>query len=135
MLLESADDLAVDVLNAVDILALFIVRAVVDDIMLPAFLAKAKGILAESSMELEVVQTAEKTYLSAPHQAELVEWPWGGSTHITVEEMKKQIADLLREYVMSGDTLEACRCIRELGVSFFHLEVVRRVLDASNGDP
>ncbi|XP_020247481.1 programmed cell death protein 4-like [Asparagus officinalis] len=128
ILLESADDLAVDILNAVDILALFVARAVVDDILPPAFLKIAKGSLAESSKGLEIIQTAEKTYLSAPHHAELVERRWGGSTHITVEEMKKKIADLLREYVESGDTVEACRCIRELGVSFFHHEVVKRAL-------
>ncbi|KAG5035695.1 Programmed cell death protein 4 [Glycine soja] len=128
MLIESADDLAVDILDAVDILALFLARAVVDDIIPPAFLARAKKALPESSKGVQVIQTAEKSYLSAPHHAELVERRWGGSTHITVEDVKKRIADLLREYVDSGDTLEACRCIRELGVSFFHHEVVKRAL-------
>ncbi|XP_027335580.1 uncharacterized protein LOC113849693 isoform X1 [Abrus precatorius] len=128
MLLESADDLAVDILDAVDILALFLARAVVDDIIPPAFLARARRALPESSKGVQVIQTAEKSYLSAPHHAELVERRWGGSTHITVEEVKKKIADLLREYVDSGDTFEACRCIRELGVSFFHHEVVKRAL-------
>ncbi|KAL7191784.1 hypothetical protein ACSBR2_023789 [Camellia fascicularis] len=128
MLLEAADDLAVDILDTVDILALFIARAVVDDILPPAFLTRAKKMLPETSKGLQVVQTAEKSYLSAPHHAELVERRWGGSTHITVEEVKKKIADLLREYVESGDTSEACRCIRELGVSFFHHEVVKRAL-------
>ncbi|ONI08154.1 hypothetical protein PRUPE_5G160100 [Prunus persica] len=128
ILLESADDLAVDILDAVDILALFLARAVVDDILPPAFLTRAKKALPESSKGVQVIQTAEKSYLSAPHHAELVERRWGGSTHITVEEMKKKIAGLLREYVESGDTFEACRCIRELGVSFFHHEVVKRAL-------
>lgn len=128
ILLESADDLAVDILDAVDILALFIARAVVDDILPPAFLTRAKKTLPESSKGHQVIQTAEKSYLSAPHHAELVERRWGGSTHITVEEVKKKIADLLREYVESGDAFEACRCIRELGVSFFHHEVVKRAL-------
>lgn len=128
MLLESADDLAVDILDAVDILALFLARAVVDDILPPAFLTRARKALPESSKGVQVIQTAEKSYLSAPHHAELVERRWGGSTHVTVEEVKKKIADLLREYVDSGDTLEACRCIRELGVSFFHHEVVKRAL-------
>ncbi|KAH7670685.1 Initiation factor eIF-4 gamma MA3 domain-containing protein [Dioscorea alata] len=128
MLLESADDLAVDILDAVDILALFIARAVVDDILPPAFLSKAKKTLSEASKGLEVIQIAEKSYLSAPHHAELVERRWGGSTHITVEEVKKKISDLLKEYLESGDTFEACRCIRELGVSFFHHEVVKRAL-------
>lgn len=128
ILLESADDLAVDILDAVDILALFVARAVVDDILPPAFLTRAKKTLPASSKGFQVIQTAEKSYLSAPHHAELVERRWGGSTHITVEEVKKKIADLLREYVESGDAFEACRCIRELGVSFFHHEVVKRAL-------
>ncbi|KAM0982306.1 hypothetical protein ACFX2I_015199 [Malus domestica] len=128
ILLESADDLAVDILDAVDILALFLARAVVDDILPPAFCTRAKKALPESSKGVQVIQTAEKSYLSAPHHAELVERRWGGSTHITVEEVKKKIAGLLREYVESGDTSEACRCIRELGVPFFHHEVVKRAL-------
>ncbi|MBA0735515.1 hypothetical protein Gogos_019358 [Gossypium gossypioides] len=128
MLLESADDLAVDILDAVDILALFVSRAVVDEILPPAFITRAKKTLPESSKGYQVLQTAEKSYLSAPHHAELLERRWGGSIHVTVEEMKKKIADLLREYVESGDTFEACRCIRELGVSFFHHEVVKRAL-------
>lgn len=128
ILLESADDLAVDILDAVDILALFVARAVVDDILPPAFLTRAKKTLPASSKGFQVIQTAEKSYLSAPHHAELVERRWGGSTHITVEEVKKKIADLLREYIESGDAFEACRCIRELGVSFFHHEVVKRAL-------
>ncbi|XP_042503192.1 MA3 DOMAIN-CONTAINING TRANSLATION REGULATORY FACTOR 1-like [Macadamia integrifolia] len=128
LLLESADDLAVDILDAVDILALFIARAVVDDILPPAFVTRAKKTLPDSLKGNQVLQTAEKSYLSAPHHAELVERRWGGSTHITVEEVKKKISDLLREYVESGDTLEACRCIRELGVTFFHHEVVKRAL-------
>ncbi|XP_075494347.1 MA3 DOMAIN-CONTAINING TRANSLATION REGULATORY FACTOR 1-like [Primulina tabacum] len=128
ILLESADDLAVDILDTVDILALFIARAVVDEILPPAFITKVRKILPVASKGLEVLQTAEKSYLSAPHHAEVIERRWGGSTHLTVDEVKKKISDLLREYVESGDTPEACRCIRELGVSFFHHEVVKRAL-------
>lgn len=128
MLLESADDLAVDILDAVDVIALFIARAVVDDILAPAFITRAHKMLPETSKGFQVLQTAEKSYLSAPHHAELVERRWGGSTHLVVDEVKKKIADLLREYVESGDTSEACRCIRQLAVSFFHHEVVKRAL-------
>ncbi|KAE8720498.1 Tetratricopeptide repeat (TPR)-containing protein [Hibiscus syriacus] len=128
MLLEAADDLAVDIMDAVNTLALFVARAVVDEILPPAFLSRAKKTLPESSKGYQVLQTAEKSYLSVPHHAELLERRWGGSIHVTVEEMKKKIADLLREYVESGDTFEACRCIRELGVPFFHHEVVKRAL-------
>ncbi|XP_047316859.1 MA3 DOMAIN-CONTAINING TRANSLATION REGULATORY FACTOR 1-like [Impatiens glandulifera] len=128
MLLESADDLAVDILDAVDIIALFLARAVVDDILPPVFLTKAKKLLPATSKGFQAIQTAEKSYLSAPHHAELVEKRWGGSTRTTVEEAKRKITDLLREYVESGNTVEACRCIRELDVPFFHHEVVKRAL-------
>ncbi|KAL7098304.1 hypothetical protein ACP275_09G008300 [Erythranthe tilingii] len=139
MLVESADDLAVDILDAVDVLALFIARAVVDDILPPAFIPRARKMLQESSKGYQVLQTAEKSYLSAPHHAELIERRWGGSTHLTVDEVKKKISELLREYIESGDTSEACRCIRQLGVSFFHHEVVKRALvlamEIQNAEP
>ncbi|KAH9310627.1 hypothetical protein KI387_025662 [Taxus chinensis] len=127
-LLDSADDLALDIPDAVDVLALFVARAVVDDILPPAFLTKTLKSLPEDSKGLEVIQKAEKSYLSAPLHAEIIERRWGGSTHITVEEMKKKISDLLNEYVESGDKAEACRCIRDLNVPFFHHEVVKRAL-------
>ncbi|KAJ8430704.1 hypothetical protein Cgig2_000269 [Carnegiea gigantea] len=123
-----SNDLSVDIPDAANVLALFVARAVVDEVLPPAFIARVQNMLPESSKGLQAVQIAEKSYLSAPHHAELVERKWGGSTHLTVEEVKKKIAELLREYVESGDTLEACRCIRELGVSFFHHEVVKRAL-------
>ena len=42
--------------------------------------------------------------------------------------MKKEISHLLNEYVESGDTVESCRCIRDLNVPFFHHEFVKRAL-------
>ncbi|WZY69483.1 hypothetical protein YC2023_001723 [Brassica napus] len=128
LLLESADDFVVDIPDAVNVLALFLARAVVDDILPPAFLPRASKALPVSSKGYQVVQTAEKSYLSAAHHAELVERRWGGMTRTSVEEVKKKIADILKEYMETGDAYEACRCIRELGVSFFHHEVVKRAL-------
>ncbi|KAF3436760.1 hypothetical protein FNV43_RR19512 [Rhamnella rubrinervis] len=60
MLLESVDDLVVDIPDAVDILALFLARAVVDDILPPAFLTRAKKALPEYSKGFQAIQTAEK---------------------------------------------------------------------------
>lgn len=96
MLLDCADDLAVDILDAVDILALFVARAVVDDILPPAFVTRARKGFPLSTKGLLVLETAQKSYLSAPHHAELVERRWGGSTHVTVEEVKKKISDRSR---------------------------------------
>jgi hypothetical protein len=125
LLLEVVDDLAVDIPDVVDVLALFIARAVVDDILPPPFLSKAKVSISGSSKGMQVVQIAANSYLSAPHHAEFIERQ-GSSSHITVEEVKKRIADLLQKYIRNGDATEACRCIREWAVPLFHHKVVKR---------
>ena len=68
-LLNSADDLALDIPDAVDVLALFVARAVVDEILPSAFLTKTLKYLPEDSKGVEVIQKAEKSYLSAPLHA------------------------------------------------------------------
>ncbi|MQM08602.1 hypothetical protein Taro_041458 [Colocasia esculenta] len=127
-LVESCDDLYVDIPDVVDILALFIARAVVDDILPPVFLTRHAASLPEDSKGIEAIKRAEKSYLSAPLHAEIVLRRWSGSKTTTVEDVKSRIKDLLVEYVTSGDRLEACRCIKELKVPFFHHEIVKRAL-------
>jgi len=128
MLLESTEDLTVDIPDATDVLAVFIARAIVDEILPPVFLTRARALLPEFSKGIQVLQVVEKSYLSAPHHAELVERKWGGSTHSTVEEAKSKIKNILREYIENEDIDEAFRCIRELSLPFFHHEVVKRAL-------
>ncbi|CAI9777997.1 unnamed protein product [Fraxinus pennsylvanica] len=127
-LLESTDDLIVDIPNAVDILALFIARAVVDDILPPSFLTKAMACLSKDSKGVDVIRRAEKGYLSAPLHVEAIERRWGGGKNKTVEDLKGKINNLLIEYVVSGDVKEACRCIKDLNVPHFHHEIVKRAV-------
>jgi len=49
--------------------------------------------------------------------------------------VKKRIADLLQQYIINGDTTEACRCIREWAVPLFHHEVVKRALTLGMESP
>ncbi|KAL5080807.1 hypothetical protein RYX36_009228 [Vicia faba] len=127
-LVESADDLIVDIPDTVDILALFIARAVVDDILPPAFLKKQIANLPNDSKGAEVLMKAEKSYLTAPLHAEIIERRWGGSKNTTVDDVKARINNFLKEYVVSGDKKEAFRCIKDLKVPFFHHEIVKRAL-------
>ncbi|RHN51154.1 putative initiation factor eIF-4 gamma, MA3 [Medicago truncatula] len=127
-LVESADDLIVDIPDTVDILALFIARAVVDDILPPAFLKKQIANLPNDSKGAEVLKKAEKSYLTAPLHAEIIERRWGGSKNTTVDDVKARINNFLKEYVVSGDKTEAFRCIKDLNVPFFHHEIVKRAL-------
>eukprot|EP00250_Pteridium_aquilinum_P010239 c19235_g1_i1 orf=143-2299(+) len=127
-LVESADDLVIDIPDALDILALFVARAIVDDILPPSFLQSIVQSLPEGAKGHDVIHKAEKSYLLPPLHAEIVERRWGGSTHTTVEIVRSKISALLNEYIESGDKVEACRCIRELNVPFFYHEVVKRAL-------
>ncbi|XP_066354906.1 MA3 DOMAIN-CONTAINING TRANSLATION REGULATORY FACTOR 2-like isoform X1 [Miscanthus floridulus] len=127
-LTESCDDLSVDTPDAVDILAVFVARAVVDDMLPPAFLAKQSACLPDGCKGAEVLRRAEKSYLSVPHHGEIVLQRWGGSKRITVEEAKAKISDILEEYLAAGDRSEALRCIRDLKIPFFHHDVVKRAL-------
>lgn len=127
-LVTSADDLSVDIPDAVDVLAVFVARAIVDDILPPAFLKKQMKVLPEGSKGAEVLRKAEKSYLAAPLHAEVVEKRWGGADNWTAEDVKGRINELLKEYVMSGDKKEAFRCIKALKVPFFHHEIVKRAL-------
>ncbi|KAI9098508.1 hypothetical protein K1719_025133 [Acacia pycnantha] len=127
-LVESADDLIVDIPDAVDVLALFLARAVVDDILPPAFLKRQMAYLPMDSKGVEVLKKAEKNYLSAPLHAEIIERRWGGSKNMTVDDVKARINNLLVEYVTSGDKKEAFRCIKDLKVPFYHHEIVKRAL-------
>ena len=43
-----------------------------------------------------------------------------------VEDVKDKIGKLLEEYESGGDVREAYRCIKELGMPFFHHEVVKK---------
>ena len=54
-LLDSADDLAFDIPDAVDVLALFIAHVVADDILPPAFFTKTLKSLPEDSTGVEVI--------------------------------------------------------------------------------
>ncbi|KAK2998162.1 hypothetical protein RJ639_019092 [Escallonia herrerae] len=127
-LVESADDLIVDIPDTVDVLALFLARAVVDDILPPAFLKKTVESLSKDSKGVDVIRRAEKGYLAAPLHAEIIERRWGGSKNKTVEDVKGRISTLLTEYVVSGDKKEACRCIKDLKVPYFHHEIVKRAI-------
>ncbi|KAL2242290.1 UNVERIFIED_CONTAM: hypothetical protein Sindi_0347000 [Sesamum indicum] len=127
-LVESADDLIVDIPDAVDVLALFIARAVVDDILPPSFLTKTMAYLSKDSKGVDVIKRTEKGYLSAPLHAETIERCWGGRKNKTVEDLKLKINDLLIEYVVSGDVKEAFRCIKDLNVPHFHHEIVKRAV-------
>lgn len=123
-LLELADDIQLDIPQTKDFLARFIARAVVDEVITPAFLMDQFIVELGSS----VVDQA-KVFLSMRHNSARLEHIWGISGSVLpVSELKEQIDMIIQEYIISGDLGEALVCIKTLNVPHFHHEVVKRAV-------
>lgn len=122
-LFELVDEIEKDAPSAREMLAKFLARAVVDEVLPPSFLADA----VISNLGGEVVEHA-KRMLSRDHGGVLLERGWGPGDGRPVEELKVVVDQLALEYLLSGDQEEATRCLRELSAPQFMHEVVKRVI-------
>jgi programmed cell death protein 4 len=130
-LLESVDDLAIDVPAAADDLAMFIARATVDDILPPRFLhTNLEGLLPGLRVGEKAAETIDLAHghLHAHHGTERILRAWGDSDLTPLQAAKHAIQECLTEYVISGDVGEARRCLRSLHMNYFHHEFVTRAL-------
>mmetsp|Transcript_68119 Transcript_68119/g.188819 ORF Transcript_68119/g.188819 Transcript_68119/m.188819 type:complete len:310 (+) Transcript_68119:608-1537(+) len=124
-LFEFIDDLELDTPGATEITAAFLARAVVDEIIPPAFLVDPVVVGLGGDV---VAQT--KRILSRDHQYSRVERIWGPGDGRPVSELKVAIDQLLVEYLLSKQLSEAERCVREMEVPHFHHELVKRAVAA-----
>ncbi len=119
-------DLVLDTPDAATILGKFMARAVADDCIPPKFLHSYKG-----HVDTEVAASSllhGDTLLSMKHGMVRLDNVWGvGGGIRPVKYLIKQIVLLLKEYLCSGDTEEAQRCLTELEVPHFHHELVYEV--------
>lgn len=118
-LLESLEDLAIDIPDAKGMVGAFLARAMVDEVLPPAFLS------SKSFEENSVLDVAMKL-LSREHCAARLEKVWGPGDGRPVEELKVVMDQLLKEYLLSRELDEAARCVRELSAPHFHHELVKR---------
>eukprot|EP00884_Botryococcus_braunii_P011677 jgi/Botrbrau1/2050/Bobra.0047s0026.4 len=116
-IVDSLDDVILDVPDAVHLIAIFIERAIVDDILPPAFVQHIGGPIREKCQAL-----------GAPHGAERVARSWGAGAGLRVDQTKQAISNLLQEYKSSHDVKEAESRLRFLAVPFFHHELVKQAL-------
>nr|CAD1832822.1 unnamed protein product [Ananas comosus var. bracteatus] len=132
LLVESAEDAALDNPSIVEDLALFLARAVVDEVLAPFHLEEiGNNCEGPDSIGSKVIQLA-RSLLNARLSGERILRCWGGGgsnkTGWEIDDVKDKIGKLLEEYDSGGDLREACRCIKELGMPFFHHEVVKKAL-------
>ncbi|KAI4893630.1 hypothetical protein NFI96_023765, partial [Prochilodus magdalenae] len=117
-------DLVLDTPTAPQLVGQFIARAVADQILSKNYIEGYKG-----RVDCEHVRAAldrAAVLLKMSREAGLrIDNLWGsGGGQRPVNQLIKEVNLLLQEYVLSGDTVEAERCLRELEVPHFHHEFV-----------
>ncbi|KXZ45373.1 hypothetical protein GPECTOR_55g279 [Gonium pectorale] len=120
-LLAAADDLLLDVPDAVRLLSLFLGRAVVDELLPPAFLTQVLPSLDASGAGVAVVRSAG-ILLGARHGTERLLNCWHGAA-LELGAVREAIRTAVREYDTSGDVAEVARCLRELDAPAYGHEV------------
>lgn len=120
-LFEITEEIEKDVPAAKTLLSTFLARAVIDEVLPPSFLSDA----VVCTIGGEVVEHA-KMLLSRDHAGAKLERIWGPGDGRPVEDMKVAVDQAFQEYLLSGDTEEAVRCLAELNAALFFHEVVKR---------
>lgn len=126
-LLAAADDLVLDIPDAVHLLSLFLGRAIVDEVLPPAFLASCLPSLPDGSLGITVVQ-ATGAMLSQRHAAERLTACWHGGG-LSLEDVRRRLRDALQEYMLAGSTSEVAAVLSELDLPHYHHELVKGAVE------
>eukprot|EP00565_Helicotheca_tamesis_P007382 CAMPEP_0185727044 /NCGR_PEP_ID=MMETSP1171-20130828/2838_1 /TAXON_ID=374046 /ORGANISM="Helicotheca tamensis, Strain CCMP826" /LENGTH=462 /DNA_ID=CAMNT_0028395525 /DNA_START=189 /DNA_END=1577 /DNA_ORIENTATION=+ len=121
LLLDSLDDLCIDIPDAKSMIGSFLARAVVDEVLPPAFLSNRNNTHPGDGVVEKAV-----SLLSREHCTARLEKVWGPGDGRPVSELKAEMDQLLKEYLLSRELDEAASCIREMKASHFHHELVKR---------
>ena len=122
-LFEVIDDLKVDVPNAERVLAQFVARAVVDEVLPPVFLTDPTVV----SLGGSVVQQSINM-LSVKHGQARVSNVWGPGASQFADDLKRVIKLILAEFLDTLDCAEAALSIRLLEAPRYHHEIVKRAI-------
>ena len=133
LLLHSAEDLTLDVPDAPELLLLYMLRAIVDDVVTPSWLRHTKAALTRTAGG-EVARAAVAA-LGARHVAERALRAWVGPSGASVAGVKQSLDAMLAEYLVTRDVQEATKCLRLLELPFYTHEAVKRasMLGAEKG--
>lgn len=121
VLLDSIEDLVIDIPDAQAMVGSFLARAVVDEVLAPAFLSNRNNTHPGDCVVEKAV-----SLLSREHCTARLEKVWGPGDGRPVTELKEIMDQLLKEYLLSRELDEAASCVRELKASHFHHELVKR---------
>ena len=137
--LDAADDILIDhPREGKEALALFVARAIVDDVLPRNFPDKESSRGKEGDGKEENVGAggenrrgilaAARVHVAARHAGERLLRCWGSGAGRDVDATKRSMGTLLSEYLASGDWEEASFNLQRLHVPFFHHELVKQAL-------
>ncbi|XP_030637368.1 programmed cell death protein 4b isoform X2 [Chanos chanos] len=122
-LLRELPDLVLDTPDAPQLVGQFIARAVGDNILSKSYIEGYKGRVDCEHARAALDRAA--VLLKMCRGGLRIDNLWGsGGGQRPVTQLIKEVNLLLKEYLLSGDTVEAERCLRELEVPHFHHEFV-----------
>mmetsp|Transcript_41456 Transcript_41456/g.130580 ORF Transcript_41456/g.130580 Transcript_41456/m.130580 type:complete len:450 (-) Transcript_41456:19-1368(-) len=124
--MRSLDDLSLDTPNAPALLANFIARAIVDDVLPPNFISFVPDRLVASERGKEVAGSVKA--LLEQHSSTRIMNVWGAGAKNSVEELKESVNALVEEYFVEGELKEAVRCVQELDAPHFGHEIVKKIV-------
>lgn len=141
ILLLSLKEFSIDIPDAITLFGSFLARAVVDEVLPPAFLSQLAMVRLsieeeeegnfpppETEIGVEKVIAQAVRLLSREHCTARLEKIWGPGDGRPVPELKVILDHLLKEYLLSRELDEAALCVRELEALHFHHELVKRGL-------
>nr|QKY14995.1 sulfite reductase [ferredoxin] (SIR) [Polytomella parva] len=126
-LLDTVEDLVLDIPDAQHLLSLFLGRLIVDEVLAPAALAKILTYLPAAGLGVAIVRAASE-YLLARHGAERLTDCWSAGA-LSLQEVEVKVEAALREYWAGGEIEEVARTLRELNVQHFHHQVVVKLVE------
>jgi len=121
ILLDSLDDLSTDVPDARVMVANFLARAVVDEVLPPAYLSEQNN-----KRPGDTVVEKSISLLSREHCNARLERVWGPGDGRPVSELKVEMDQMLQEYLLSRELDECARCVKELDSAHYMHELVKR---------
>lgn len=122
--LDAVDDFTLDIRSGVEYLAKFLARAIVDEVVPPAFLKNAH---AETEKAKEVLALATGL-VTEKHGSERLSKIWGPGDLSSVKRLKEEVNTLIGEYVTNDDAKEAYNSIRNLNAPSFHPQLVKQTV-------
>jgi len=120
--LDLLEDVILDSPDGVDLLGKFIARAIMDEVVPPAFL---KNVTLENDKAKECFALAN-TLVNEPNRAAKLTHIWGPGDLSSVKRLKKEVSLLIDEFLNNEDLKELDLSIRNLNAPSFYFEIVKQ---------